>query len=842
MPHFLPLLKKAWPAHRRLQILGVSFLGAAYPGPLLNAQPEHWAFQPPRKKATPEDAHPIDHFVRLRLSEEGLKPAPRASRHTLVRRLSFDLRGLPPTPAEVEQYLADNSPDAWGKLVEGFLASPHFGERLAQDWLDLARYADTSGYAADRTRNMWVYRDWVINAINSDKGFDQFTIEQIAGDLLPDGGLDEKIATGFHRNAMQAKGNNPRKEEFRVKTVVDRLKTTGRTWLGLTLECAECHDHKHDPISQKEYYQLFAIFNNVPHLGSGYDTHGPKINFAPHDNSERAVALEARIATLRKTTPRASSPLGPSLLGTWEKGHVEKDPADFAPTGDLSITALVRTEEAVADIASKYDWRSKNRSFVFGIGGESGEHSRRGHLFAWISSTNDPWNGAEIHGSIPVNDGRQHHVALVFRAGKTMKLFVDGVEDKAASIIGNIPERISVSERPLAIGAGYRNSKTPNAFEFKGDLSQVRLYTSALTDPGQVGTTGAEIQKLQAELASLRQKPIKIHVMDELPAPRETHVHIRGNFKDRGERVYPAVPAVLPALPGGQKANRLDFAKWLVQPDHPLTARVAVNYLWQHFFGTGLVATPADFGTMGSAPTHPELLDWLAVEFVKSGWSRKDLVRLIVHSETYRRSSVQGTEHHDLDPANRLLARMSRFRHSAEQIRDNALAVSGLLVPAIGGPPVFPAQPAGLYEETGQNEPGNSNFTWKNSAGDGRYRKSTYTYWKRMLLHPSLASFDAPARQVCVARRSRTNTPRQALVTLNDPVFHECAQAFAQRIMASDPDIGNRLDFAFQQCLSRLPDRREREQFHHFVADGGNTAWLSVATVLLNLDETLTRE
>ena len=842
MPRLLPLLKNPRPARQRFLVRGIFMLVAAYPGPLLKGQPEHWSFQPPRKQDVPENAHPVDHFVRHQLSEQGLKPAPRASRHTLVRRLSFDLRGLPPTPAEVEQYLADNSPDAWAKLVEGFLASPHFGERLAQDWLDLARYADTSGYAADRTRNMWVYRDWVINAINSDKGFDQFTIEQIAGDLLPDGGLNEKIATGFHRNAMQAKGNNPRKEEFRVKTVVDRLKTTGRTWLGLTLECAECHDHKHDPISQKEYYQLFAIFNNVPHLGSGYDTHGPKINFAPHDNSERAVALEARIATLRKTTPRASSPLGPSLLGTLEKGHVEKDPADFAPTGDLSITALVRTEEAVADIASKYDWRSKNRSFVFGIGGESGEHGRRGHLFAWISSTNDPWNGAEIHGSIPVNDGRQHHVALVFRAGKSMKLFVDGVEDKAASIIGNIPEGISVSERPLAIGAGYRNSETPNAFEFKGDLSQVRLYTSALTDPGQVGTTGAEMQKLQDELASLRRKPIRIHVMDELPAPRATYVHIRGNFKDRGERVYPAVPAILPALPGGQKANRLDFAKWLVRPDHPLTARVAVNYLWQHFFGTGLVATPADFGTMGSAPTHPELLDWLAVEFVKSGWSRKDLVRLIVHSETYRRSSVQGTEHHDLDPANRLLARMSRFRHSAEQIRDNALAVSGLLVPAVGGPPVFPAQPAGLYQETGQNEPGNSNFTWKNSAGDSRYRKSTYTYWKRMLLHPSLASFDAPARQVCVARRSRTNTPRQALVTLNDPVFHECAQAFAQRIMASDPDTGNRLDFAFQQCLSRLPDRREREQFHRFVADGGNTAWLSVATVLLNLDETLTRE
>ena len=279
---------------------------------------DHWAFLPPRKSSLPGGINPIDHFAHKRLRQEGLSPSPRAPLHTLIRRLSFDLRGIPPDPAEVDRFRSDTSPEAWSQLVERFLASPHFGERLAQNWLDLARYADTSGYAADRTRNMWVYRDWVINAINTNKPFDQFTIDQIAGDLLPDGGLAEKVATGFHRNAMQAKGNNPRKEEFRIKTVVDRLKTTGRTWLGLTLECAECHDHKHDPISQKEYYQLFAIFNNVPHLGKGYDTHGPKMDFVPQDNSARTTTLEARIATLRKTVPRASSPADAALLGTWE--------------------------------------------------------------------------------------------------------------------------------------------------------------------------------------------------------------------------------------------------------------------------------------------------------------------------------------------------------------------------------------------------------------------------------------------------------------------------------------------------------------------------------------------
>ena len=804
----------------------------------------HWAFLPPRETTLPGGINPIDHFVHERLRQEGLLPSSRAPSHTLIRRLSFDLRGIPPTQEEVDRFRSDTSPGAWSHLVERFLASPHFGERLAQNWLDLARYADTSGYAADRTRNMWVYRDWVINSINRDEPFDQFTIAQIAGDLLPGARASQKVATGFHRNAMQAKGNNPRKEEFRVKTVVDRLKTTGRTWLGLTLECAECHDHKHDSISQKEYYQLFAIFNNVPHLGSGYDTHGPKMDFAPHDNSKRAAVLEARIATLRKSAPRASSPADASLLGTWEKGHVEKDPAKYAPTGDLSITAVLRTKEKVADIASKYDWKNKTRSFVFGIGGESGEHSRPGHLFAWISSTNEPWNGAEIHGSIPVNDGREHHVALVFQAGKSMKLFVDGVEDKAARVIGNIPGRISVSTRPLAIGAGYTNSKTPNAFHFEGDLRQIRLYTTALPDPGQIGTAGAEIQKLQAELASHRQKPIKIHVMDELPAPRETHVHIRGNYKDKGPRVFPAVPAVLPAIAGGKNATRLDFARWLFQPEHPLTSRVAVNYLWQHFFGKGLVATSADFGVMGEKPSHLELLDWLAIEFKSNGWSRKDLVRLIVNSETYRQSSVQTPRQRAADPANRLLSRMSRSRHAAEQIRDNALAISGLLVHKVGGPPVFPSQPGGLYEETGQNEPGNSNFTWKDSTGDDRHRKSMYTYWKRMLLHPSLASFDAPSRQVCITSRSVTNTPRQALVTLNDPIFHECARFFAERITASHPGKHQRLEHAFQTCLSRSPDAEERKMFLTFLAEEGEGAdgWISVAAILLNLDETLTRE
>ena len=526
----------------------------------------HWAFAAPTRDALPIGIQPVDHFIRLRLKEAGLKPSPRAAKHVLIRRLSFDLRGLPPTPEEVLRFLTDDSPEAWLKLVERFLASPHFGERLGQNWLDLARYADTSGYAADRTRNMWIYRDWVINAFNSNKRFDQFTIEQLAGDLLPHSDLNDKIATGFHRNAMQAKGNNPRKEEFRIKTVVDRLKTTGRTWLGLTLDCAECHDHKHDPISQKEYYQLFAIFNNVPHLGKGYDTHGPLMDFFSPEATRKRITIQEQINKLRKTLHKPHSPSDESLLGTWHKGDLSADAQAFSVTGDLTITAIINTREPVANIVSKNDWRGKQRSYLFGIGAEGEKSGPKGHLFAWISSQPDPWAGVEIYGSTPINDGKEHLVALVYHAGKSVRLFVDGVEDKAARIAGSVPDSIAVSERPLVIGAGYNNSTKPDAYRFQGVLREVRLYRKALADPGQLGPATVELQALQDELARLSPKPLRIPVMDELPKPRETYIHLRGNFKEKGERVFPAVPSILPPLAAGKTANRLTFAKWLMHP------------------------------------------------------------------------------------------------------------------------------------------------------------------------------------------------------------------------------------------------------------------------------------
>ena len=598
---------------------------------------EHWAFVPPKKQspAAVRDSvwvrNEIDPFVLAGLEARGLAPSVAASRSTLVRRLSLDLTGLPPSPEVAWSFVQDRSPEAYPRLVERLLASPHFGERQAQDWFDLARFADTSGYAADRTRNVWPYRDWVIAAFNENMPFDRFSIDQLAGDLLPGATPEQRVASAFHRHAMQAKGNNPRKEEFRIKGIVDRLEATGRTWLGLTLECAECHDHKHDPISQREYYEMFAIFNNVPHLGSGYGVHGPLMKYTP------------LVAGLAKAAPA-----------------------------------------------------------------------------------------------------------------------------------------------------------------------------------------------------------IEVPVMDELPMPRETHLLVRGDFKNKGERVTAGVPKILPELrtDDGRPPDRLAFARWLFADDQPLTARVAVNRIWRHHFGEGLVRTVADFGRYGDRPSHPELLDWLAVRFVDSGWDVKAMHRLILNSATYRQASRRRGDLDKIDPQNRLLAWFPRVRLPAEQIRDGALVAAGQLSPRLGGPSVYPVQPPGLYEERGQDLPGNSNFNWTNSTGEGRFRRSIYTYWKRMMLHPVMATFDAPTRQVCVAKRAVTNTPQQALVGLNEPAMHAAAQALAKRLAKRAGDAA-KVDLAFLICFSRSPDAQELQHCLDFVKRqrlAKREAWPALAAVLLNLDERLTRE
>lgn len=811
----------------------------------------HWAFVPPKKRAPPVVSgarNPIDQFIGARLEEEELSFSPEADRTTLIRRVTLDLTGLPPTPSEVTAFLNDTKPGAYERLVDRLMGTRDYAERRAQDWLDLARYADTRGFADDKMRQIWPYRDWVINALHRNMPFDQFTVEQLAGDMLPNATEEQRIATGFHRNAPQARGQTYPVEEYRLKGVTDRVNTTGKVWFGLTMECAECHDHKFDPISQRDYYSLFAIFNNTEHSGKGHGQGGPTMTYRPPVSDpdpnllSELARLKAELISARKRLP-APKPLGDEgLLGEWDAPHLEADAGKYCVTGDLTITAKIRTKQSVANIASKYDWPGKQRSYVFGIGGEGDQEGRPGHLFFWASARTDPYQGVAIHGSRAINDDRDHDVALVFEAGKSVRLFVDGIEDTEARVIGKVPGSIAVSNRPLAIGAGYKNSLKPNAHRFEGSLTEVRLYDRAL----ELIPESEETRKLQLALHKIEdeqfagsQEVPAVPVMKERSSPRETFIHLRGSFLSPGDKVSPAAPKVLVPEGGRQPGDRLEFARWLVDGKNPLVARVAVNRFWQSYFGQGLVRTSDDFGSQGAPATHPELLDWLATEFVDSGWDMKHINRLIVTSATYRQSARITSQLREGDPKNRLLSRMPRIRLPAEQIRDQALSISGLLKPSIGGPSVFPLQPKNYWED--RDLPGK----WKPDSGDDLHRKSLYIYWRRMALHPTMELLDAPARAVCVSRRNSANLPTQALVTLNAPVFVESAEGLAKRLLAEASDPKGRLDLAFRLCLGRLPDTDEREKFLSFLeshpAKSKDVAWVSVATILLNLDETITR-
>jgi hypothetical protein len=736
---------------------------------------QHWAFRPPARG--PHDS--IDAYIHARLADSPLAPSPAADRRSLVRRLYLDLTGLPPTREQVSSYLADSQPDATSRLIEQLLAAPQHGERMAQEWLDAARYADTTGYAADQDRSMWLYRDWVINAFNANMPFDQFTIEQLAGDMLPQPSTAQRIATGFHRNSMQALGNNPRKEEFRVKGIVDRLDTTGRVWLGLTLACAECHDHKYDPISQREYYQLFAIFNNIPHHGKAFGVHGPRLEV-------KAPATEISIPVTKRGQTE------PAALHDYN--------------GDLTVRARIKTTDGVANIVSKYDWKAGQRSFVFGIGSEGEKNGKPGHLFAWISASARNWQGVQIFGSQAINDGQWHDLALEFEAGKAIRLRVDGDVDEKAKILGGIPDRIAKSGRDLAIGCGFRNSVVPNDFFFTGEIRELRIAGAG--------------------------ESVTAQVMEELPQPRPTHIHIRGDFENKGDAVQPG----LPALFAGAASDRLSFAQWLVAPDNPLTPRVFVNRLWQQLFGTGLVASAEDFGAQGDWPSHPQLLDWLAIEFVESGWDIRHIIRLIANSASYQQTSRSSAQSRELDPRNRLLSHAPRFRLPAEQIRDSMLLISGQLNPTVGGRSVFPPQPAHIGQFRDRTA-----GSWHTSEGADRYRRALYTYAQRMYPYPSLAIFDAPSRERSCVRRSRSNTPLQALVTLNDPVFVAGAEAFATRIQASSAEEDARIHFAFETALSRPPSAAELQRYQAFLRTPHPRPWQLLAAVLLNLDETMSR-
>ena len=950
--------------------------------------PPHWAFVTPRRPPVPEVQqkdwlrNAIDRFVLARLENDGWTPAQAASRRTLIRRLSFDLLGVPPTVEEVEAFVSDHSADAYERLVERMLNSPHYGERMAQNWLDLARYADTTGFAADSPRPMWLYRDWVISALNNNMPFDQFTIAQLAGDMLPDATDEDRLATGFHRSSMQALGNNPPKEEFRVKGIIDRVNTTGRVWLGLALSCAECHSHKFDPITQQDYYSLYAIFNNIPHYGQNLGVHGPRIKTCSPLAPVRREQIKEELADLRKRIPAATEqewerreqawdsemaqllngtpsvpngngansrpklvahwpldgnlvdrsampvaaelhskqptwaqrPAKPSAAGSSERalklgqGEFVRIAAteNIRPEKDFTVTARIQTTASKADIVCHYDSARGERAFVFGIGGEGEANAKPGNLYAWVSRSKDRLDGVQMYGSIPVNDGKVHHVALVFKAGQSIDLYVDGKRDAAAGRVGDVPDSVAAADCDLLLGAGYGLKDDEKSYFLEGLLWDVRLYRRANPRAAELGLLPPDIaailstqpsERSRGDAAALRDffrqtdrtdmpraiasqidmltqeraalsRVSEAQVMLEMDEPRTTRIHIRGNFSQLGKAIEPAVPAFFPNQPDASKIDRLALARWMVRPDHPLTARVAVNRFWQHYFGTGLVATPDDFGLQGERPSHPALLDWLATEFVESGWDIKAMQRLIVNSATYRQNAAASGEQIQRDPKNRMLARGPRFRLPAEQIRDNALAVSGLLYKKLGGPSFYPPQPEGLFEEKGQLQ---YHPAWITSSGRDQYRRGLYVYWKRMNLYPSLAAFGAPTRERCRVQRALTNTPLQALVLLNDPVYVEAARAFADQIMAHGGDrTDTRIDYAMHRCLSRPPTGEEVDLYTEFLNRqtdryqenkgaamqllhqektpseptakiAERAAWTLLANVLLNLDETLSK-
>ena len=694
---------------------GMPWPEAALPAAGAAPKSDHWAFKAPARPPLPAirnvawPRNPIDRFVLARLEKEGLAPSPEADRTALLRRLSLDLIGLPPTPAEIDVFLADRRPDAYDRLVDRLLASPHYGERWGRHWLDAARYADTNGFGYDNPRVMWHYRDWVINALNRDMPFDEFTIEQLAGDLLPHATLDQKIATGFHRNTMINEEGGVDQEQYRIEALFDRVATTGTVFLGLTIGCAQCHDHKYDPIKQREYYQLMAFFNSQEE---------PRIEVvrAPDVEHYRRVAADFQVEKLKVESDIAQwNARLPDQMAAWEKGLSGQERSNL-PGNIQTILKVPVGKRELTDVKDLETYYREN----------DGGYQRLAHAKEILVATPSPRN----------------------------------------------PDQFTAM------------------------------------------------------------------VLEERDKPRTTHVLIRGDFLKPGVEVAPSAPAVLPTLESRGRPNRLDLARWLVSPQNPLTARVTMNRVWQHYFGRGLVKTAEDFGTQGERPSHPELLDWLATEFEAQHWSLKAMHRLIVSSAAYRQSSKVTPDLQNRDPENILLARAPRYRVDAEIVRDIALAASGLLNPEVGGPSVFPPQPPGVTDLSRGNLP------WIVATGKDRYRRGLYTFWKRTSPYPSLTVFDAPTADATTVRRSRSASPLQALTTLNDEMYVEAAQALARRVLTeAPPDEAGRVRYAFRLCVGREPDGFEKDTLATMLRkSGAEQGWLDVARVLLNLDETITRE
>ena len=923
--------------------------GAGYQG--------HWAFQAPVKTPLPEitDApdHPIDRFIGARLAAENLAFSPEADRRTLIRRLSFDLTGLPPSEAEIKAFVDDNSPNAYESLVDRLLSSPRFGENFAVSWLDASRYADTNGYSIDGGRHQWIWRDWVIRSFNDNQPYDQFLTEQLAGDLLPNATEQQIVATGFNRNHAITHEGGTIPEENLVNYVADRVKTASETFIGLTFACAQCHDHKYDPISIREYYQFFAFFNTLDDIGLDGNA---GFNARPSIRAASCLADPAEAETVRRELEAARKELLvpiPEIQTAWETAQradlaergknlvltplevlsatapngspdrivVHPDHSVTIAHGDYSaynvLTRLPEGGPPIRGIRVEFSSAPASKGKL-GFGKAKGleDNFHLGTITTSVSSF--PAGNVDLNASLPIS----RLSASASQPGHDVRqvLITDPLTGWAPPTGSTDPQHLT-----LTFAAPIQPSATPYLttellFNFGSNTSPARFrilafsgnddgsphpadITAILTaDPAT--RTPEQAQRLQqyfhetapekalirhrianlTERLSVLTEKHPVLVMNTAKKPRVTHILDRGVYSSPKEEVTPGTPAALPPLSDDpsfdkttgsfrdRQANRLDLARWMTRPDHPLTARVAVNRLWEHFFGRGLAASSADFGSQGGWPSHPELLDWLAVDFRENGWDRKRLIRLILTSRTYRQSSDTSPDLLARDPRNELLARGPRFRLSAEQIRDQALATSGLLVERLGGPSVKPYQPGDLWRQVSHygSSPATSQ-TFVQDHGEKLYRRSLYTYWKRTLPPTNLSVFDAPNREVCSIGRLPTNTPLQALGTLNDPQFTEAARAFATKLLESPyPTDQDRLAAAFEQTTSRPPApeeltilesalKRERQHFQsdpeaarQLLAIGESplqsaappeeiAAWAQVASTLLNLSETITR-
>jgi len=954
----------------------------------------HWAYTAPKPPPIPKTSNPawvrnpIDAFVLAKLDQLGWKPSAEADRAKLLRRVTFDLTGLPPTPEQTAAFLGDRSPDAYEKAVDQLLNSPRYGERMAMAWLDLARYADTHGYHIDSYREMWHWRDWVIGAFNRNEPFDQFTIEQVAGDLLPNATLEQKIATGFNRNHMINFEGGAIPEEYQNEYVVDRVETTAATWMGLTLGCARCHDHKYDPILQKDFYRFYAFFNTISEEGlDGQRGNAkPYLQLPSEEQQHRLDELKKTIAELdAKLDEKKIKP----IQDQWEQERLAK----LAEPARAGLIAHYELDASLSDSSGHYRYgRTVRGDLTFGPGevnraatfdGDTEVRLDDGGRMAKGPFALSFWLMPEGHEQMPVfteledsksrrgvelylddflltdiqhwqprlyiriskswpaeaiatrtNDrldpNEWHHVVINYDASghaAGLKVFFDGRPGTVEVLQDSLAAKPTAKATKKAAPSTATSSTAggaPAALEigdkafgnaFRGGLDDLRIYDrplvaaeilplfreepirAALVVPAdhreakqkkriteyflreeaapELRAAFHEREKLNLELKALNKAIPTTMVMAEMEKPRQTAILGRGDYRNRGEVVTPGVPGILPPLPVGAPANRLTLARWLVSPENPLTARVVVNRFWASYFGLGIVKTPQDFGSQGDPPVNQELLDWLATEFIRSGWDVKAMQRLIVTSAAYRQDSAATPEMIANDPENRYLARGPRFRLPAEMIRDNALAVSGLLKERVGGPSVSPYQPPGLWEDVSFGD-GFTAQSYIPSHGDDLYRRSMYTVWKRTSSPPALVTFDAPDREKCTARRLLTNTPLQALVLLNDTTYVEASRALAARVVreagqGAANSVDSRIRYAFELVTSRPPEDRELSVLRKLEEHESETykrhpdlakkllavgesplpagtdpaelaAWTTVASALLNLDETITKE